>query len=96
MSTAHRVFVSNSILPQTQSGFRKKHSTPTTVIDVTGNISETQDLGMETILVLLDFSRAFDTINIYLLLSKLVYCYGFDELTVKWFHSYLSNRSQYV
>lgn len=86
---------SNSILPQYQSGFRKNHSTSTALIDVTGNILEAQDRGMGTILVLLDFSRAFDTISIPLLLGKLVY-YGFDEHAVKWFGSYLSNRSQYV
>lgn len=45
--------------------------------------------------MLLDFFQAFDTINISLLLSKLVY-YGFDKLAVKWFDSYLCNRYQCV
>lgn len=83
------------ILPQAQSGFRKKRSTATALIDVVDNILAAQDRGMGTILVLLDFSRAFDAINIPLLLAKMSY-YGFDAKTVQWFHSYLHLRSQIV
>lgn len=54
-----------------------------------------QDVGEGTILVLLDFSRAFDTIETSLLLSKMAF-YGFDNWSLKWFHSYLSGRKQYV
>lgn len=85
----------NNILPHVQSGFRKGRSTSTALLDVTNNILEAQDAGLGTLLVLLDFSRAFDTINISLLLSKLSF-YGFDIPTVKWFESYLSDRYQYV
>lgn len=84
-----------NILPQVQSGFRKKHSTATALLDVVDNILAAQDKGMGTILVLLDFTRAFDSINIPLLLAKMTY-YGFDIDTVKWFNSYLHLRSQIV
>jgi hypothetical protein len=85
----------NAILPDVQSGFRKGRSTVTALLDVTDNILWAQDKGMCTLLVLLDFSRAFDCINIDLLLSKLSY-YGFDSGAVSWFHSYLCKRHQYV
>ncbi|XP_047990243.1 uncharacterized protein LOC125229445 [Leguminivora glycinivorella] len=85
----------NNILPDVQSGFRKGRSTTTALLDVTDNILDAQDKGMCTVLVLLDFSRAFDCLNINLLLSKLTY-YGFDQKTIRWFESYLSNRSQIV
>ncbi|KAJ8714528.1 hypothetical protein PYW07_002753 [Mythimna separata] len=85
----------NKILPDVQSGFRKGRSTATALLDVTDNILSAQDNGMCTLLVLLDFSRAFDCINVPLLLSKMVY-YGFDEFTVKWFEGYLSDRTQFV
>lgn len=85
----------NNILPTLQSGFRKSRSTSTALLDVTDNIISDQDKGMCTVLVLLDFSRAFDAINITLLLSKLSF-YGFDHKTLLWFHSYLSNRHQFV
>lgn len=84
-----------NILPNVQSGFRKGHSTSTALLDVVDSLLAGQDCGMISILVLLDFSRAFDSINTSLLISKLSY-YGFDMQTVKWFHSYLKNRYQLV
>lgn len=85
----------NKILPQKQSGFRKRHSTSTALLDVVDDILVAQDSGESTILVLLDYSRAFDTINPTILLAKLAY-YGFDSLSLKWFTSYLTERIQYV
>lgn len=85
----------NNILPKEQSGFRKGRSTVTALLDVTDNILSAQDNGMCTILVLLDFSRAFDSLNIDLMISKLQF-YGFDSKALQWFNSYLSNRYQYV
>lgn len=85
----------NALLPEVQSGFRKGRSTATALLDVTDNILGAQDKGLVTVLVLLDFSRAFDAINNTLLLSKLSY-YGFSASAVKWFNSYLSDRYQHV
>jgi hypothetical protein len=85
----------SDILPMRQSGFRKGHSTTSALADVTDKILAAQDDGMVTALVLLDFSRAFDSINVCLLLSKLSY-YGVDAGTVRWFSSYLENRRQLV
>jgi hypothetical protein len=83
------------VLPIKQSGFQPNHSTATAMLDVVDDILTGQDAGMGSILVFLDFSRAFDTINHDLLLSKLSY-YGFDSSALKWFSSYLSDRSQRV
>lgn len=85
----------NNILPVYQSGFRKGHSTTTALSNVVSDFLEAQDKGQGTILVLLDFSRAFDSINRALLYSKLKY-YGFSTDTIKWFISYLENRTQIV
>lgn len=85
----------NNILPTHQSGFRKGRGTATALMDVVDNILAAQDQGEASILVLLDFTRAFDCIHVPLLLSKLSY-YGFDEGAVSWFSSYLMDRSQFV
>ncbi|KAG7301202.1 hypothetical protein JYU34_014077 [Plutella xylostella] len=85
----------NKILPSLQSGFRKGRSTSTALIDVVDNMLAKQEKGMATLLTLLDFSRAFDTVNVSLLLAKLSY-YGCDSKVVKWFYSYLDQRTQIV
>lgn len=85
----------HNVLPSLQSGFRKCRGTVTALLDVTDNILAEQDTGRGTLLTLLDYSRAFDSINTSLLLSKLTY-YGLDHHSVKWFNSYLSDRSQSV
>ena len=43
----------------------------------------------------IDFSKAFDLVNHEILISKLQ-SYHFDQRAIKWFHSYLTSRSQCV
>lgn len=68
------------ILPITQSGFRTGYSTA--LSSITDDIVTAKDKGMITILVLIDMSKAFDTVSFGLLLSKLHY-YGIKERTQK-------------
>ena len=53
------------------------------------------DKGYLTGVLFLDFKKAFDLVNHRFLLSKLT-CYKFDNLSVQWFDSYLSQKSQKV
>ena len=45
--------------------------------------------------VYLDFSKAFDTVNHEILMSKIQHN-GIRGVTLSWFKSYLSNRKQYI
>lgn len=54
------------------------------------------DDGEKVILVLLDLSAAFDTVNHELLLSRLSTRYGLCGSVLKWFNYYLTNRTQFV
>jgi hypothetical protein len=78
-----------------QSGYKPSYSTQTAVIKITDDIRAAMDKRQITIIILLGFSRAFDTINHDLLLSMLKF-YFFSDEVVQWFGSYLKDRYQRV
>ena len=49
-----------------------------------------------TLLVMLDLSAAFDTVNHDILISRLDEEVGVSGLALEWFRSYLQNRTQRV
>lgn len=79
----------NSILYTFQSGFRVQHSTETALLKVLNNIY----LSVDSVVLLLDLSAAFDTINHSILISRLERCIGLQGNVLKWFTAYLTNRS---
>lgn len=86
---------SNDLLPEKQSGFRRGHSCTTALADVTDGITGALDEGKASVLVLLDYSRAFDLLNYDILLSILSYN-GFGLNAQSLIKSFLSNRTQKV
>lgn len=87
--------MSNNILHPSQSGFRKHHSTTTTLLDVQDFILSNMDKGNVTAALFLDLKKAFDTINHWLLIDKLKK-HGISGNELSWFISYLSGRTQAV
>lgn len=85
----------NGILPSCQSGFRRNHSTVTALLKVTDDILRAIDKGQITTLVLLDLSRAFDTVDHDVLLAKLQHV-GLSDVPLAFFNSYLRGRRQRV
>lgn len=85
----------NNILIPEQFGFRKNYSTSLSVICFTDYILQEIDKGNYCCGVFMDLSKAFDTIDHHILLTKL-HLYGIRGLPLQWFGSYLSNRRQYV
>ena len=75
---------------------RAFHSTETALLKITNDILLSLDRGEHVFLVLLDLSAAFDTVNHSLLLSRMERRFGISGTALKWFESYLSNRSQFV
>lgn len=86
----------NNLMSDMQSGFRPNHSCVTALIDVTENIRRELDDGKVNFLILLDHSKAFDTVDHQLLCTKLRYIFNFSSTSTKLISSYLTNRSQSV
>ena len=88
-------FEENRLLYGSQYGYRKKHSTETACIELVDKLYQQLDNNETPFCIFLDLSKAFDTLDHKILISKLKY-YGLDQNAIEWFSSYLSNRSQYV
>ena len=88
-------FRSCQILSNSQFGFREKHTTSHAILHFINNVANALDNHSHTIGIFLDYSKAFDTIDHDILLSKLSY-YGVRGKALDWFRSYLSNRQQFV
>lgn len=84
-----------NILNPRQSAYRPHHNTQTALLRVTNDIKFAIDRKLITIMVLFDFSKAFDTVPLLNLLIKLKRI-GFSNTVVWWLHSYLSGRIQAV
>ena len=54
------------------------------------------DDGSSTVLISLDLSTAFDTVDHTILLSRLQTSFGIFGLALAWFHSYLEGHSQFL
>ena len=82
-------------LNKTQYGFRKFYSTEHAILEITERILSEFDKGNAALAIFLDLTKAFDTLNHNILLTRLNY-YGIQNCTLNWFQSYLSNRQHYV
>ena len=85
----------HDLLDPYQSGFRTDHSTtrPTALLKVTEDIREGMDRRELAVLTLLDFSKAFDTVDHDLLIQKLKLLY-LSESAITWFGSYIRERER--
>ena len=79
-----------------QSGFRPHHSTETALVKVFNDIHLNTDSGRITVLVLLDLSVAFDTVDHNILLDRLENWLGLSGTVLNWFESYLKGRDYFV
>jgi len=79
-----------------QSGFKIAHSTTTALLKITDDITAAFERGEVTVLVLIDFSRAFDSISHNILLNKLKYNFKFSKSACSLMKSFLNDRYQKV
>ena len=83
------------MVPRYQSAYRKLHSTETAVCKIHDDLVSNTCHGKASLLVLLDLSAAFDTVDHQLLLSDFSDC-GVQGTALSLLESYLENREQCV
>ena len=85
----------NNAFPETQHGFRKSRSTVSQLLEHYDEIIDALEKNANIDIVMLDFSKAFDKINISILLKKLKLL-GIGGNIAKWIANFLMKRKQKV
>ncbi|KAI4903046.1 hypothetical protein NFI96_033410, partial [Prochilodus magdalenae] len=85
----------NQLQDINQSGLKPAHSTETALIAVTERLQTARSAKLSSVLILLDLSVAFDTVNLKILLSVLTE-HGITGTAWKWFESNLEDRHYQV
>ena len=95
-SRLHSHMTDNNLYEELQSSYRKFHSTETALTCVHDDILRAIDENKSVLLIMLDLSAAFDTVDHDVLLERLKSGLGICGTALNWFKSYLSSRSQSV
>ena len=85
----------NNLLCDTQYGFRPGRSCEHALLNANNHILDALSKKEVALLLLIDFSKAFDVVEHPILLHKLQH-YGIRGLALNWLKSYLSDRKQFV
>ena len=83
----------NEFLSKDHGGFRKGHSTVSTIADLTDDLFDQINGSNTTVATFINLRKAFDTVNLTILTDKLQRA-GVRDNVLQWCTSYLSNRSQ--
>ena len=95
-SQVHDHLTVQRLYPKAQSSYREFHSTETALLRIKNGILMNMDQQNVTLLVLLDLSTAFDTVDHAILLDHLYSNFGITSQALFWFKPYLHNRQQSI
>ena len=84
-----------NVLTKFQHGFRRGHSCESQLIQTMHDLCSNRDKRLQIDMLVLDFSKAFDTVPHHRLMLKLSN-YGITGSTHKWISSFLQDRMQRV
>ena len=91
----YRCFTQNKLFYDSQYGFRAKHSTELATVELVDRILHNIDNKELPLAIYMDLSKAFHTLD-HTTLSNKLRDYGITDISLKWFMSYSSQRTQYV
>ena len=86
-------FENNNLIYKGQHPFRLGHSCESALQELISDKNVDRDAKLSSLLLFIDFKKAFDTVNSNLLLLKLFH-YGFDNDSLKLITDYFRERSQ--
>ena len=86
----------HELFPYSQSAYRHFHSTQTALVKVLNDLLLAIDKRLEAVLILLDYSAAFDTLDHVALCHRLETHYGVTGTVLQLIESYLNCRSQTI
>ena len=90
-----KYLLKSNLFHEKQFGFQASNSTEHVVIQLISQILDAFNENKYTLGIFIDLSKAFDTVDHNILLKKLD-MYGIKGKNLKWFHSYLTNRKQFI
>ena len=86
----------NNLQEPLQSAYRSNHSTETALVKIVNDLRSEVDNKKCVLLVLLDMSAAFDTVEQSTLLKRFETNFGIEGSVNQWLRSYFTGRSQHV
>ena len=96
MSRINKHLDEHNLREPCQSAYRAGHSTETALVKVYDDMLCAVDDRQYVLLVLLDLSAAFDTIDHDAMIQRLKSLFGINGNALAWMESYFSERTQYV
>ena len=84
------------LIPDYQSAYRANHGTETATAKLVNDLLWNMEAGHVTILVAMDLSAAFDTVDHAILLDVLSGSYGVKSTALNWLQSYLGDGTMKV
>lgn len=84
-----------NIIDERQHGFREGHSCETQILSILESWTKSLDERADVLAILLDFSKAFDSVPHERLLIKCEH-YGINGNLLKWIRAFLTGRNQFV
>ena len=85
----------NSLHGYSQSAYRSSYSCETALVKIHKGILSILDAKSSAVVLLFNLSAAFDTVKHDLQLSKLSAEFGFSDVALEWFSTYLNTRSYF-
>ena len=86
-SRLYKYLTDNNILYKKQFGFQTRHSTEHAIIQLVDQINSNFEKDQYTLGVLTDLSKAFDTVDNKILITKLEN-YGIKGINLLWFNTW--------